>query len=209
MTETVALPIYSQLNVPGREMSMGQASTEYEVAVRGANGQDAAFGESGRLWIRGIPGLTLFHSYLNNPEATAASYDEQGWFDTGDMVTATADGFITFNGRSGDMLRVGAENVAESEIERVVATVPGVLEVAVVGRPDDMLDEVPVAFIEAPGVTDDTARAVLSDQVLEQCRQQLADFKVPRAVFVVDQIPRVTLGKLNKKLLRQQLAEQA
>jgi crotonobetaine/carnitine-CoA ligase len=208
MTETVALPIYSQLGLPGLEMSMGQASTEYEVEVRGPDGEDSPFGESGRLWIRGIPGLSLFHSYLNNPEATRNSYDAGGWFDTGDMVTATADGFITFNGRSGDMLRVGAENVAESEIERVVATVPGVIEVAVVGKPDEMLDEVPVAFIEAPGVTDSMARTALADQVIKQCLEQLADFKVPREVFVVDQIPRVTLGKLNKKLLRQQLAEQ-
>jgi crotonobetaine/carnitine-CoA ligase len=208
MTETVALPIYSIPGLPGREMSMGQVSPEYEVEVRNAAGDEAGFGESGRLWIRGIPGLSLFHSYLHNAEATAAAYDDHGWFDTGDMVTATADGFITFNGRSGDTLRVGAENVAESEIERVVAAVPGVLEVAVVGKPDPMLDEVPVAYIEAPGATDEPARRALAAQVIAQCREQLADFKVPREVFVVEQIPRVTLGKLNKKLLRQSLREQ-
>ena len=208
MTETVALPIYSTLGLPGREMSMGLPSPEYEVQVRGGAGGNAVFGESGRLWIRGIPGISLFDSYLDNPEATAAAFDAEGWFDTGDMVTATEDGFITFDGRSGDMLRVGAENVAESEIERVVATVPGVLEVAVVGRPDDMLDEVPVAFVEAPGVATATARAELSRRVLEQCKQQLADFKLPREVIVVEQIPRVTLGKLDKKSLRSQLREQ-
>ena len=123
-------------------------------------------------------GLSLFHSYLDNPEATAAAFDEQGWFDTGDMVTATDDGFITFNGRSGDMLRVGAENVAESEIERVVPTVPGVLEVAVVGRPDEMLDEVPVAFVEAPGA--DYARKPgrsLLTQIIEQCRRATGGFQ--------------------------------
>ena len=208
MTETVALPIYSTLGLPGREMSMGLPSPEYEVQVRGGAGGNAVFGESGRLWIRGIPGISLFDSYLDNPEATAAAFDAEGWFDTGDMVTATEDGFLTFDGRSGDMLRVGAENVAESEIERVVATVPGVLEVAVVGRPDDMLDEVPVAFVEAPGVATATARAELSRRVLEQCKQQLADFKLPREVIVVEQIPRVTLGKLDKKSLRSQLREQ-
>jgi crotonobetaine/carnitine-CoA ligase len=205
MTETVALPIYSTLGLPGREMSMGLPSPEYEVQVRNAAGDDAAFGESGRLWIRGVPGISLFHSYLDNPDATARAFDEQGWFDTGDMVTATDDGFITFNGRSGDMLRVGAENVAESEIERVVSTVPGVLEVAVVGKPDDMLDEVPVAFVEAPGVETDAARSALAEQIIDLCSQQLADFKVPREVFVLTQIPRVTLGKLDKKTLRRQL----
>jgi len=209
MTETVALPIYSTLGLPAREMSMGLPSPEYEVQVRNAAGGDAAFGESGRLWIRGIPGLSLFHSYLHNPEATAKAFDENGWFDTGDMVTATEDGFITFNGRSGDMLRVGAENVAESEIERVVSAVPGVLEVAVVGKPDDMLDEVPVAFVEAPGVTAEADQAELAARVIAHCRTQLADFKVPREVFVVTQIPRVTLGKLDKKTLRKGLREDA
>jgi crotonobetaine/carnitine-CoA ligase len=209
MTETVALPIYSVLGLPGREMSMGQPSPEYEIEVRDEQGAPAAFGESGRLWIRGTPGISLFHSYLHNPEATADAFDAAGWLDTGDMVTATEDGFITFNGRSGDMLRVGAENVAESEIERVISAVPGVLEVAVVGRPDAMLDEVPVAYVEAPGAVDEQSRSELSRQIIERCREQLADFKVPREVFVVELIPRVTLGKLNKKLLRQQLREDA
>jgi carnitine-CoA ligase len=209
MTETVALPIYSTVGLPAREMSMGLPSPEYEIQVRNPSGAHAAFAESGRLWIRGIPGVSLFHSYLHNPEATAKAFDADGWFDTGDMVTATEDGFITFNGRSGDMLRVGAENVAESEIERVVSGVPGVLEVAVVGKPDDMLDEVPVAFVEAPGATTDDAKALLSEQIIEQCGRQLADFKVPREVFVVQQIPRVTLGKLDKKTLRLRLREQA
>ncbi|MEE4660503.1 MAG: AMP-binding protein [Halieaceae bacterium] len=206
MTETVALPIYSVLGLPGREMSMGQPSPEYEVQVRGADGAEAAWGESGRLWIRGIPGLSLFHSYLHNPDATANAFDDQGWFDTGDMVTATEDGFITYDGRSGDMLRVGAENVAESEIERVVGAVPGVLEVAVVGRPDPMLDEVPVAFVEAPGVVTEEARTELAGKIIDHCRNMLADFKVPRDVTVLDHIPRVTLGKLDKKTLRAQLA---
>lgn len=207
MTETIALPIYSTLGLPGREMSMGLPSPEYEVEVRAADGAAAAFGDSGRLLIRGIPGISLFHSYLYNPEATAKAFDPQGWFDTGDMVTATADGFITFNGRSGDTLRVGAENVAESEIERVVAAVPGVLEVAVVGRPDEMLDEVPVAVVEAPGCSTDEARTALAADIIARCREQLADFKVPREVFVVAQIPRVTLGKLDKKTLRKSLRE--
>jgi crotonobetaine/carnitine-CoA ligase len=208
MTETIGLPVYSTLGLPGREMSMGLPSPEYEVQVRGDDGGDAAFGESGRLWIRGIPGISMFHSYLDNPEATASAFDQEGWFDTGDMVTATEDGFITFNGRSGDMLRVGAENVAESEIERVVAAVPGVLEVAVVGKPDEMLDEVPVAFVEAPGAATEQARAELATLIIDHSRRQLADFKVPREVFVVEQIPRVTLGKLDKKTLRRRLREE-
>ena len=184
---------------------MGLPSPEYEVQVRGEDGGDAAFGESGRLWLRGIPGISMFHSYLDNPDATAAAFDEQGWFDTGDMVTATADGFITFNGRSGDILRVGAENVAESEIERVVAPCRACSKsrwsagrMTCWTRSRSRLSK---------------RRALLRGSQGGACqpdnrpsREQLADFKVPREVFVVEQIPRVTLGKLDKKTLRKQAA---
>jgi carnitine-CoA ligase len=207
MTETVTLPIFSDLSFPAREMSMGMPSPEYEVEVRNENGSHSPWGESGRLWIRGIPGLTLFHSYLNNPEATARAFDDNGWFDTGDMVTATADGFITFNGRSGDMLRVGAENVAESEIERVIGEFPQVQDVAVVSKPHDMLDEVPVAFVEAPEVGDAQGQSDFIERLLAHCRQRLADFKVPHEIVVVDHIPRVTLEKYDKKLLRKRLRD--
>ncbi len=93
--------------------------------------------------------MSMFAEYLNKPEATADSYDEDGWFRTGDLVTVHADGWITFADRSKDMLRVGSENVAASEIERVIAEVPGVAEAAVVARPKVKLDEVPVTFVVA------------------------------------------------------------
>jgi crotonobetaine/carnitine-CoA ligase len=93
--------------------------------------------------------------------------------------------------------------VAASEIERVVLEVPGVLEVAVVGTRHPMLDEVPVAFVIA---ADD--RPTLSDEVLESCRRRLSDFKVPRQVRVVDEMPRSTLNKVAKAELRRQLADE-
>ena len=94
------------------------------------------------------------------------------------------------------MLKVGGENVAASEIERVILTVPGVVEAAVVARPDDWLDEVPVAFVIAAG---DEA---VPDRVRAACASMVADFKVPRAVYVVDELPRSTLRKVNKVELR-------
>ncbi len=202
MTETVAMPIVSMHHLPGRIGSMGLPVPEYGIDVRREDGTPVAFGESGLMWIKGVPGLSLFLEYLNNPEATAAAFDAQGWFLTGDRVTPFADGHLQFDGREKDMLRIGAENVAESEIERVVMSAGGVIEVAVVGRPHDMLDEVPVAFI-LPLQPDPT----LPGRVMAACRDKLADFKVPREIIVVDEFPRVTLGKIDKKLLRKQLAE--
>jgi crotonobetaine/carnitine-CoA ligase len=101
------------------------------------------------------------------------------------------------------MLKVGGENVAASEIERVIMGVSGVMEVAVVGAPHPMLDEVPVAFVIGT-----EAAAAVEDDVLEACRAQLADFKVPRQVRVVDEMPRSTLNKIAKAQLRQSLVDE-
>ncbi len=197
MTETVGLPLVTLPDLPGREMTMGTVAPGYEVEVRAEHGGPADYGESGMLWLRGIAGLSLFEEYLHNPEATAAAFDAEGWFQTGDRVTAFEDGHIRFDGRERDMLRVGAENVAEAEIERVLMGAGGIVEVAVVGKADPMLDEVPVAFVlPIDAGTDPTER------LLAACREKLADFKVPREIHVVEDFPRVTLGKIDKKLLR-------
>ena len=203
MTETITLPIISSVHLAGQEMSMGRPAPEYEIQVRRDDGSHVDIGESGELWIRGIPGLSLFAGYLHKPEATAEAFDADGWFETGDRVTPNADGTITFNGRDRDTMRVGAENVAESEVERVVQSVPVVTEAAVVGKPDPMLGQVPVAFVQTimptPGV---------EEMVIAACRDKLADFKVPVEVRVVDDFPRVTLGKIDKKLLRKNLVDE-
>jgi len=204
MTETVGLPIASYPSLPGREMAMGLAAPGYEIAVRRDGGAEAPFGESGRLWIRGVPGLSMFLEYLHAPEATAASFDAEGWFDTGDLVTAFEDGHVRFDGREKDMLRIGAENVGAAEIERAVMSVGGIVEVAVVGRPDPMLDEVPVAYVIPIGPGE--APEALVERIRAACERQLADFKRPRDIFVVPELPRVTLGKIDKKLLRARLA---
>src|SRR5690606_27661476 len=138
------------------------------------DGTPSAVGETGGLLIRGIPGLSLFKEYLNNPKATEESYDENGFFITGDRVQLLADGYIRFADRDKDMLKVGGENVAASEIERVVMTVPGIQECAVVARKDKMLDEVPVAFLLVPG-GEAAAPADLKEKVMAACRQGLAD----------------------------------
>jgi crotonobetaine/carnitine-CoA ligase len=198
MTETISHGIVGDPYTPNRPMSMGRPAPEYGIAVVRADGiTPVEPEETGELLVKGTRGLSLFAEYLNQPEATADSFDELGWFRTGDLVMPHADGHLSFVDRAKDMLKVGAENVAASEIERVVLQVDGVVEAAVVARSDPKLDEVPVVFVV--GAADNTD---LADRVKRACAGKLADFKVPRDVFVVSCLPRSTLSKINKVELR-------
>ncbi len=207
MTETITQGIVGATDLPNTPMSMGRPAPEYEIRVA-ADGRRCGPGETGDLAIRGIRGLSLFAEYLDNPQATAEAFDAQGFFATGDRVTVGADGSLFFADRAKDMLKVGGENVAASEIERVIALVPGVVEAAVVAKKDRMLDEVPVAFVRTTLATQEERRA-LADAVARACAQSLAAFKVPREVRVVDELPRSTLEKIAKAQLRAQLAGEA
>jgi len=200
MTELITHGTYTPIHLPCPEMSMGMPVPGLQLKVVNDAGEQVRPGETGLLKVKGVRGISLFSEYLRNPEATQGSYDEEGWFDTGDRVYQVADGHLRFADRAKDMLKVGAENVAASEIEAVVATVPGVLENAVVGRPDPMLDEVPVAFVRAATPGDD-----LAAQVVAECEEQLAGFKVPREVLFVEEFPRAELNKIAKNKLRDQL----
>ena len=114
------------------------------------------------------------------------------------------NGFIKFGDRAKDMLKVGGENVAASEIEQVIAVVPGVREAAVVAKKHPMLDEVPVVFVIPQGGME-RAPADLHDTIMAACRSSLADFKVPREIRFVDEMPRSTLEKVAKAELRKLL----
>jgi crotonobetaine/carnitine-CoA ligase len=198
MTETISHGIVGNPYTPDHPMSMGRAAPEYKIAVVRDDGVTPVEPEeTGHLLVKGTPGLSLFAEYLNQPIATADSFDDRGWFRTGDKVTVHADGYLTFADRAKDMLKVGAENVAASEIERVIMETGLVAEVAVVGRPDDKLDEVPVAFVIPLD-----RRESLAQDVEAACAQRLADFKVPHAVYDVRDLPRSTLNKVNKTELR-------
>ena len=202
MTETITLCIMAEHRLPNRPMAMGVPVAGYDIRILRDDGTEVDFGESGWLKIRGLRGVSLFSEYLHNPEATDAAFDDEDWFDTGDLVTPFEDGHIRFDNRGKDMLRVGAENVSAAEVERIIGAVAGVREVAVVGKPHKMLDEVPVAFVIAFAPD-----AGLSERVLTACRVNLADFKVPVEVIIVDEFPRVTLEKVDKKVLRQRLLQ--
>jgi carnitine-CoA ligase len=200
MTETVSHGTISDGKPSDFPGNMGRVAPEYEIAVRRADGTPAEVGETGELFVRGIRGLSLFAEYWNNPKATAEAFDEDGWMTTGDLVSVNPDGTMSFMDRAKDMLRVGAENVAASEIERVVQEAVGAAEIAVVGKPDASLEEVPVVF-----VVDEDPQPGAAERIIEACRSQLADFKVPREVHFVSALPRSTISKVHKVELRSAL----
>ena len=207
MTETITHGIVSDLDQPGPNMSIGRPALEYEINVRHPDGTSVEPGERGELFIRGVRGVSMFKEYYKNPEANADSFDDDGWFATGDLIQVDETGELFFGDRQKDMLKVGAENVAASEIETVLMETGWISECAVVAQKHHMLDEVPVAFVipRTMSAADQPTLDDLGDRIIEHCRRELADFKVVRAVHIVEELPRSTLEKVAKNELRSRL----
>jgi acyl-CoA synthetase (AMP-forming)/AMP-acid ligase II len=180
-----------------RTTTSGRAFRGVEVEIRDLeSGEPLPTGERGEICIRGY---CLFEGYYKDPEKTAATIEPDGWFHTGDIGCLNAEGYISYVGRSKDMLKVGGENVAAAEIESYLGTHPAVLIAQVVGIPDAKYDEVPAAFVELrPG-------AVTSEQeLIDFCRGEISSFKVPRHVRFVDEWP-MSATKIQKFRLRERM----
>ncbi|UOY01765.1 AMP-binding protein [Blastococcus sp. PRF04-17] len=204
MTETVSHPVVGGLLHRDRPGSMGRPAPEYEVAVLDDDGAPVEPGATGALHVRGRRGVSLFLEYLHDPEATARAFTPDGWLVTGDRARLEDDGTLSFVERDKDVLKVGGENVGAPEIERALLAVPGVQEAAVVGRPDPMLGEVPVAFVlPRPGAE------VTADALERSCADLLTPVKRPREVRIVAALPRSTLDKVAKAELRSLLAAES
>ena len=209
MTETITQGIIGDIDHPGPRLSMGRSSFAYDVRVTNEANELCGVGEKGFLTIRGVRGVSLFKEYYKNPEANRESFDQHGWFVTGDVVRFDESGNLFFCDREKDMLKVGAENVAASEIETVIMSSGLVSECAVVAQKHDMLDEVPVAFAilseKIPRLPNEVEQEKIKRRIIDHCVSNLADFKVVRAVHIVDSLPRSTLEKIAKNELRDRL----
>lgn len=161
-------------------------------------GDELGPGRRGELQIRGAG---LFAGYYRDPEGTEAVFAEGGWLRSGDEGAIDETGAVIYTGRLKDMLKIGGENVAPSEIEAHLSTHPAVKLVQVVGMPDPRLDEVPVAFVEL--VDGQTASP---DDLIAHCVGEIAGFKVPRRVHVVTEWP-MSATKIQKFRLREMLSE--
>ncbi|WP_226966789.1 type I polyketide synthase [Streptomyces phaeolivaceus] len=155
------------------------------------SGQDVPVGAEGEVWVKGASVMVGYH---NQPEATAAALGD-GWFRTGDLARRDEQGYFTVTGRIKELIIRGGENIHPGEVEDVLRTVPGVADVAVAGRPHEVLGEVPVAFL-VPG-----PRGVDLERLFETCRQHLAYHKVPEELYEIDRIPRTASGKIMRHVL--------
>jgi fatty-acyl-CoA synthase len=173
--------------------SVGRPCLHLELEIWDDLGRPVGAGERGEIVMRGPK---VFKGYWRDPDATARAF-EGGWFHTGDVGVRDDDGYLYIVDRLKDMIVSGGENIAGSEVERVLYEHPAVLEAAVVGRPDERWGEVPVAFVVLrPGV------AASADELIAHCGDQLARFKVPKDVTLLDALPRNPSGKVLKRDLR-------
>lgn len=158
-------------------------------------GEPVPTGATGTVEVRGP---NVFLGYWRRPDATAAAMRDDGWFVTGDVGSLDEEGRLALAGRASDLIISGGFNVYPKEVELVLDQAPGVDESAVIGLPDPDLGEVVVAVLVADGAIDEA-------DVLAAC-DGLARFKRPRRLVVVDELPRNAMGKVQKALLRAELA---
>ena len=158
--------------------------------------QPLPVGEIGNIQVQGP---NVFKGYWRMPEKTAEEFTPDGWFKTGDVGVVDARGYISIVGRSKDLIISGGYNVYPAEVEAAINELPGVAESALVGIEHPDFGEVGVAVVVAkPGVPPD------ADAIVAQLKAQLANFKIPKRCFIVQELPRNTMGKVQKNLLREQ-----
>ena len=166
--------------------------------VRSDDGLEVPVGEIGGIQVKGP---NVFSGYWRMPEKTAEEFTADGFFKTGDVGRIDERGYVTIVGRSKDLIISGGYNVYPAEIEGTINEMPGVAESALVGVPHPDFGEVGVAVVIAkPGAT------VLPEAVIADLKSRLANFKIPKRCFVVAELPRNTMGKVQKNLLRNQYA---
>jgi len=167
-----------------------------QVRVSNTEGQTCAVGEVGNIEVRGP---NVFGGYWRMPEKAAEEFTADGYFKTGDVGMVDARGYISIVGRSKDLIISGGYNVYPAEIEGYINAMPGVAESALVGVPHPDFGEVGVAVVIAkPGAKPD------GDAIVKALKQNLANFKIPKRCFVLPELPRNAMGKVQKNLLRQQ-----
>lgn len=199
MTETSPVSVGNPLAPTRRPGTIGVPFPSTYVRIVDPNdpATDREIGDPGELLVRGPQ---VFQGYWNRPEETAAVLSPDGWMRTGDIVLMDEDGFIRVIDRIKELIITGGFNVYPSQVEQALLTVPGVIEAAAVGLPDGSGGErVVAAIVVEPGLRLDP------EQVREATREHLTAYKVPRQIFIVDELPRTLIGKVLHRSVRDQL----
>ena len=203
MTETS--PVSTQTgaddSIDQRVGSVGRVHPHVEIRVADPEtGETVARGESGEFQTRGY---SVMEGYWNEEEKTAQAIDAEGWMHTGDLAVMDVDGYVNITGRIKDLIIRGGENISPREIEEFLYGHPDIIDVQVVGVPDEKFGEEVCAFIQArDGASVDT------DAVRKFCQGKIAHYKVPRYVLSIDDFPMTVTGKIEKYLLRDAAVEQ-
>lgn len=197
MTETSPVSFQTGLDDPvdRRTGSIGRVQPHLECKLIGADGAIVPVGQPGELCTRGY---SVMHGYWHEPERTAEAIDADGWMHSGDLAVIDDDGYANIVGRLKDMVIRGGENIYPREIEEFLYRHPAVEDVAVVGVPDARMGEEVCAWVRLRAGADADAEAIRAF-----CREQIAHFKVPRYVRIVDAFPTTVTGKVQKYLIRQ------
>jgi malonyl-CoA/methylmalonyl-CoA synthetase len=196
MSETVMLTSnpYRKEDGERRGGTVGFPLPGVSLRVRGDKDESLPAGEIGGIEVKGP---NVFAGYWRMPEKTKEEFTPDGWFKTGDVGKVDADGYVTIVGRSKDLIITGGYNVYPAEVEGYLNELPGVAESAVIGVPHpDFGEGVIAVVVPRPGASLDGA------QLIATLKTKIAAFKVPKQLFVVDELPRNTMGKVQKNLLR-------
>ncbi|MCU1399770.1 MAG: AMP-dependent synthetase and ligase [Acidimicrobiales bacterium] len=196
LTETTGIVTMCRHDDPDETIAhtSGRAIPDVEVRVVDDDGNDVEVGQPGEIWARGY---NVMAGYFGNPEATAETINSDGWLATGDIAVQDAQGNVRITDRKKDMFIMGGFNAYPAEIENALASYPGVSQVAVVGVPDHRMGEVGKAYIvPRPGAT------IVPDEVIAWSRANMANYKVPRYVQIVESLPMNASGKVLKVELR-------
>ena len=196
LTETTGIVTMCRHDDPDETIAhtSGRAIPDVEVRVVDDHGDDVPVGQPGEIWARGY---NVMAGYFGNPEATAEAINADGWLATGDIAVQDGKGNVRITDRKKDMFIVGGFNAYPAEIENALSSYPGVSQVAVVGVPDHRMGEVGKAFIvPRPGAS------VVPEDVIAWSRENMANYKAPRFVEIVESLPMNASGKILKVDLR-------
>ncbi len=190
-TETTSSGTYSDADATDEVLThcIGRFDSNFDFRIANTENQPCAIGEVGEIQARG---RLIFSGYFADPEGTSEAFTTDGWLHTGDLAMYRPDGNIVLQGRRKEMIKTGGYNVYPREVELVIETHPCIAQVVVVGLPDERYGETVNAVVSCPN------GMIRSEELTALCRQELANYKVPKSIRVIPAFPLLANGKIDR-----------